>query len=175
MPIPLSLKLITFMQNSTANDCDCYSTATSPKILANTYPFHLSPTTAYLELTPACNNRCLGCSNVFLTDKPTRHIEIAQAPLNIAQWRTILSKLAPQIDHVSITGGEPTLYKHFAAFTNLLAEFNLSFTLFTNARWYNPAHVIQALSQTNHLRGLLISLHGQDALTHEAGQTHRLC
>ena len=132
--------------------------------LAGTPP----PTNAYLELTPACNNRCLGCSNVFLTDKPTRRMEIAQAPLDIAAWRTILNKLTPTVESVSITGGEPTLYKYFDEFVGLLDDYGLRFTLFTNARWHNPEMTIADLGQTTHLNGLLISLHGQDASTHEA-------
>lgn len=125
-------------------------------------------TSAYLELTPACNNRCIGCSNVFISDKPTRKMEIATAPLSIAEWRKIIHKLAPHVDRLNITGGEPTLYKYFAEFTRLLDEYDLSFTLFTNARWPNPDRVVTALSQIKRLKGLLISLHGQDAPTHGA-------
>lgn len=176
MPILSSVKLITFAQDSTSPDCDCDCDCDCSHITPQDLSFgrdtnlsSLIPlTSAYLELTPACNNRCIGCSNVFITDKPTRKMEIATAPLSISEWRTIIEKLAPSVDRVSITGGEPTLYKHFAEFTALLDEYGLRFTLFTNARWYNPEVIVSALSQTPRLNGLLISLHGQDAPTHRA-------
>ncbi|MDM8528284.1 radical SAM protein [Anaerolineales bacterium HSG24] len=139
-------------------DCDCHALPTLQSKLSSTY----------LELTPACNSRCVGCSNVFITDKPTRNMEIAQAPLPIDAWRTILSKLSPHVERVSITGGEPTLYKYFPQFMDLLNEFGLRFTLFTNARWVKPQETVTALAQTDHLNGLLISMHGADAATHEA-------
>ena len=173
MTRPRFTKLITFPESSDSNiDCDCDCSGDTSDGLSMINSVQILPlsslTTAYLELTPACNNRCLGCSNVFITDKPTRKIEIAQAPLGISDWRMIIGKLAPQIDQLSITGGEPTLYKYFTEFTHLLAEYNLRFTLFTNARWHNPNSVVRTLGQTEQLKGLLISLHGQDAGTHEA-------
>ena len=157
-------KLITITTSSLTADCDCDCDC------ASNIPPHstATPTAAYLELTPACNNRCVGCSNVFISDKPTRKMETATAPLDIAAWRIILGKLAPTVERVSITGGEPTLYKHFDEFVALLDEYSLRFTLFTNARWHNAVTTVAALRQTPHLNGLLISLHGAEAAAHEA-------
>ncbi len=159
-------KLITFPQSSASNDCDCacnYQKHHTP----NLFPL-ATLTTAYLELTPACNNHCLGCGNVFVADKTTRKMENAAAPLPIAGWRQIIHKLLPHIDRLNITGGEPTLYKHFTEFTHLLDEYKLSFTLFTNARWRKSEIVVNTLNQSRQLKGLLVSLHGQNAPTHEA-------
>jgi len=175
-----STKLFTFSQNSTFNDrdcdCDCDCRTSSYLPISNAIPTFqdingpllTNLTNAYLELTPACNNRCLGCSNVFISDKPTRKMEVAIAPLPIGEWRQIIHKLVPYIDRLSITGGEPTLYKDFTEFLKLLDEYDLSFTLFTNARWSRPKNVVNTLNQIKGLKGLLISLHGQDASTHEA-------
>jgi len=170
-----SVKVITFPQQTVSNDCDCDCDCNSQVItqdhLARSDQESLACTpltSTFLELTPACNNRCIGCSNVFITDKPTRKMEIAAAPLTILQWQIIIDKLAPFVDRVSLTGGEPTLYKYFAEFTALLDQYQLGFTLFTNARWRQPETIINTFSRTVGLKGLLISLHGHDALTHEA-------
>ncbi|GIK38025.1 MAG: hypothetical protein BroJett011_18580 [Chloroflexota bacterium] len=88
--------------------------------------------------------------------------------LSLTEWRKIIHKLSPHVSRLSITGGEPTLYKHFTEFTQLLDEYQLGFTLFTNARWPNPEATIGSLQQTEQLKGLLVSLHGQNAPTHEA-------
>ncbi len=179
MSILPSTKLITFSQNSNFEDCacdcdcdcDCWKHPATYIIPAKQQTTHLpfsTLTTTYLELTPACNSRCIGCSNVFITDKPTRKMKIAQAPLDIRAWRTIIDKLAPQVSRVSLTGGEPTLYKYFDQFTALLDEYGLNFTLFTNARWPQPQALVEQLSHTKNLNSLLISLHGQDTASHEA-------
>jgi radical SAM protein with 4Fe4S-binding SPASM domain len=150
-------------EESENGDCDCNGSPTT-----NQASKFSSFTTTYLELTPVCNNRCLGCSNVFINDKLTRKMNLATAPLSITEWRKIIRKLSAHVGRLSITGGEPTLYKHFTEFTQLLDEYQLDFTLFTNARWNNPEATVKAFQRTKQLKGLLISLHGQDAPTHEA-------
>ncbi len=154
-------------------DCDCDCLGRAPTwSKSSSPPYALNPpttlTSAYLELTPACNSRCVGCSNVFINNKLTRQMEQSTAPLNVSVWREIIHKLSPHIKRLSITGGEPTLYRHFDNFINLLDEYDISYTLFTNARWLEPRKTIQTLKRAKGLRGLLVSLHGKDAATHEA-------
>ncbi|RLC18096.1 MAG: hypothetical protein DRI57_08900, partial [Deltaproteobacteria bacterium] len=88
--------------------------------------------------------------------------------VSISEWRKILGKLVPHIDHVNITGGEPTQYRHFAEFIRLIDNASLTFTLFTNARWQHPPEIVETFRQARNLSGLLISMHGKDAETHEA-------
>lgn len=119
-----------------------------------------SPLFAYLELTPACNNRCPGCGNVFeRADK---------APLSAAQWQQVLAKLCPHILRVRLTGGEPTLHPEFEDIVRRVSDLNLPFALFSNARWLHPEKMLQTLSGGSQFLGMLVSLHGPDAGSHEA-------
>ena len=174
MDTPFYAKPITISQNSANSvcdadcDCDCTRLNIFPDWNQDIPLITSTLTSVYLELTPACNSRCVGCSNVFIADKITRQMEASATPLDITAWQNIIGKLAPHINRLSITGGEPTLYKYFNQFIKLLDEYGLTYTLFTNARWLNPQETLHTLSRAKGLRGLLISLHGQDAATHEA-------
>lgn len=112
-----------------------------------------------LELTPACNNRCLGCSNVF--DRKAQ-------PLPTTQWERILTALKPHIHRLKLTGGEPTLHPEFETIVATLHELDISFALFTNARWRDPARLVAFLQTVPQCSGLLISLHGATAASHDA-------
>lgn len=112
-----------------------------------------------LELTPACNNRCPGCGNVF-----TRQ----SAALSVQGWRQILEMLRPYARALKVTGGEPTLHPQFAELLAELDALGIPFTIFTNARWRKPERVLQLLREAKNLDGLLVSLHGADAAAHES-------
>ncbi len=122
-----------------------------------------APALYALELTPRCNNRCAGCYNVFASDR-----EHTAPILPLRDWRAILERIRPSAHLVKLTGGEPTLYPHLAGLIALLDELEITFSLFTNARWPDPAGVIQVLQASSAFRGLLISLHGTTATAHEA-------
>ncbi len=113
-----------------------------------------------LELTPKCNNRCTGCGNIF-TDR-------AGPPLSAAQWQKVLNKIAPHAARLRFTGGEPTLHPEFRDIVEVTCSLDVSFTLLTNARWQDPDGLIGLLRSTSQCMGLLVSLHGTTADTHEA-------
>jgi radical SAM protein with 4Fe4S-binding SPASM domain len=69
---------------------------------------------------------------------------------------------------VKLTGGEPTLHPAFAEIVAALAAHRLPFTLFTNGRWDDSEALLRLLRRAGNCDGLLISLHGPDAATHEA-------
>ncbi len=124
-----------------------------------------------LELTPECNNHCPGCSNIF---------QRSRSPLPWMEWEKILNSILPHAELVKITGGEPTLHPEFEHVVRKIAENNVSFTIFTNARWNQPDKLIQFLKDIPQLNGLLISLHGASAATHEKytytpGSFHETC
>ncbi len=123
----------------------------------------LSPRFLTLELTPACNNKCAGCSNIFATDR-------SPAPLSFSEWRGLLAALMPDMVQVRLSGGEPTLHPEFFALLDFCTSYEAAVTVFTNGRWPRPAQFITQLKQHAHpnLTGLLISLHGADAQSHEA-------
>ncbi len=123
-------------------------------------PFTLKRPHIYsLELTTACNNRCPGCSNVFMRQK---------APLSVEGWSQIIEQLTPGARVLKVTGGEPTLHPEFVQILKTIDRTGIPFTLFTNARWRQPERVISLLQSVQNCNGLLISLHGPDAESHEA-------
>lgn len=128
------------------------------------------PLLAYLELTPACNNRCPGCLNEsFVADFQTRSLkpEFQLAPLPLAKWQEVLSRLPSTITSLSISGGEPTLHPAFEEIVTELNERGLDFVIFTNARWRTPDRLINLLKELDHFQGFLISLHGAHAEVHD--------
>jgi len=115
----------------------------------------------FIELTSACNNACAGCGNVFADNR-------SPEPLSAQEWRTILDRIAPSASWLKITGGEPALHPEFEEIIEHIAILGIPFTLFTNARWLEPERLVGFLAGIPQLDGLLISLHGARALSHEA-------
>ncbi len=118
-----------------------------------------TPTTYTLELTSHCNERCAGCGN---NDLFTRHDPF----LSAQQWIQLLDRVKPFARYVRLTGGECTLHPGFRSIVSHLDTFDIPFAIFTNGVWRDPAGLIAFLSQLKNLSGLLISLHGPDAETH---------
>lgn len=135
------------------SDCACHA----PELHRDGHPLAF----AFLELTPACNNHCPGCSNVYAEQR-------AVAPLSFAQWRTLLENLRPHVRYVKLTGGEPTLHPDFLPIIAALEELMLPFVVFTNARWSQPEVLLRTWHRAPGLHGLLVSLHGATAPAHEA-------
>lgn len=152
-------------------DCDC-------AIIAHHNAAHLHvtlPVIYSLELTPACNNRCPGCSNAFSSIQSSR-AERAQrhAPLSAERWEHVLDTIAPYAQRLMFTGGEPTCHPQFHAIVQAAAQRRMTFTLFTNGRWsnphnpHNPQRIRTLLQKSGVCAGLLVSLHGANAHAHEA-------
>jgi radical SAM protein with 4Fe4S-binding SPASM domain len=120
-----------------------------------------SPIFFALELTPACNNHCPGCCNVF------PHTSTPQ-PLSARQWAKILAELKPDIHRLKLTGGEPTLSPEFEPFVATLRDLDIPFALFTNARWRDPGQLVAFLQTVLQCKGLLVSVHGSTAASHDA-------
>jgi radical SAM protein with 4Fe4S-binding SPASM domain len=125
------------------------------------------PVYCFLELTSSCDNRCPGCSNVFVQEKAHRSIP-PSPPLDLADWRQVLEKLCPYVHSLRLTGGEPTRYPEFAAIVRTISELGIPFSIFTNGRWRDPAHLVSFLREIPQLRSLLISLHGSNESDHAA-------
>jgi radical SAM protein with 4Fe4S-binding SPASM domain len=115
----------------------------------------------YLELTPACNNACPGCSNVFA------HAGLP-APLSADGWGGVLARLAPYRPRLRFTGGEPTRYPEFEQILRLAQVQGFAFSVFTNARWQEPERTVRFLAGMSGLECILVSLHGARAESHEA-------
>lgn len=118
-----------------------------------------------LELTPVCNNRCRGCSNVFAEARVARTIP---SPLGAGEWGIILGRIAPHAEQLKLTGGEPTLHPEFETIVRRVSDLGLNFTLFTNGRWLDSERLVHFLVDIPQCVGLLVSLHGPIAPVHEA-------
>lgn len=127
-----------------------------------------APVYCYLELTPACNSRCPGCSNVFLEDKQGRGGPLGLPPLDFGGWHTVINKLRPHVHRLRLTGGECTLYPHFANIVRFIDQLGIDFVIFSNGRWKEPEHLITFLQTLPHFQGFLISLHGTNDEAHAA-------
>lgn len=131
----------------------------------------LAPHLVYLELTPACNNRCPGCLNEsFISDFNRRVLKphFHSPSLNLSSWQTLLSRLPATITSFVLSGGEPTLYPDFDRLVRELNARDLRFVLFTNGRWQRTDHLIDLLSILDGFRGMLVSLHGSQAVSHNS-------
>lgn len=125
----------------------------------------------FLELTPACNNRCPGCLNEsFIADFSSRALKehYHRPPLNKNDWITVISRLPETIRLVTFSGGEPILHPECMAIFQELEKRGLEFTIFTNGRWPDPEGLISQLKDSQHFKGFLISLHGASATSHES-------
>jgi radical SAM protein with 4Fe4S-binding SPASM domain len=120
------------------------------------------PAVLALELTPACNNHCPGCSNVYAAHRE------GQPPLSASEWCDLLAPFIDEVVQIRLTGGEPTLHPGFFEIAAWLAEREAFVTLFTNGRWPDPHALVNRLRGMRNLSGLLVSLHGPDADSHEA-------
>ena len=162
---------------SSHQDCACDCQCACPTDGAPT-PVLSLPVAYYLELTPACNNRCPGCGNVYAADRFSLSLppsicseRIAGSPslsLNGIEWRDLIARLASHAHQFKLTGGEATLHPAFAGIVHTVEDLGIPFTLFTNGRWSCPDTLIRLLRDSTTCEGLLVSLHGPDAATHEA-------
>lgn len=143
-----------------SHQCDCNCACPIDGMLT---PVLSLPVAYYLELTPACNNRCPGCGNVYAAARAS-----LPPPLDGKEWRGLIARLASHAHQFKLTGGEATLHPAFAEIVRTIEDCGIPFTLFTNGRWSRPAVLIRLLRDIAACEGLLISLHGPDAATHDA-------
>ncbi len=162
---------------SSHRDCDCDCQCACPTDGMPT-PVLSLPVAYYLELTSACNSRCPGCGNVYAVARTSLSLpspicseRIARASsfsLNGVEWCDLIARLAPHAHQFKLTGGEATLHPAFAEIVHTVEDQGVPFTLFTNGRWPHPDALIRLLRDSTACEGLLVSLHGSDATTHEA-------
>jgi radical SAM protein with 4Fe4S-binding SPASM domain len=114
-----------------------------------------------LEITPACNNRCPGCSNLYSRARQP-------APTDAATWERWLTEFGPEAVQIRLTGGEPTLHPEFMRILAAATSYEARVTIFTNGRWAAPRRLIRQLLGRPRLAGLLVSLHGCRSESHEA-------
>jgi len=112
-----------------------------------------------LEITAACNARCVGCGNVFPR---------SDAHITLDNLHHVLERISPYAEMFRVTGGEPTLSPVFAETLRALDVLGKPIVVFTNGFWDRPRSVIEPLRQCKNLDGILVSLHGHSASAHQA-------
>lgn len=111
-----------------------------------------------VELTDRCNLSCGHCPS-------GRHG--GRAELAVALFERVLAQVRPcGIEHISFTGGEPTLHSRFADLLTMTADTGLDFSLVTNG-WSLPKHLHTLLPLRERLRMITFSLDGADEATHD--------
>ncbi|MFX1352844.1 MAG: radical SAM/SPASM domain-containing protein [Promethearchaeota archaeon] len=115
----------------------------------------------FLELTAECNNACPGCGSMYAHQR--------KAPgLPASDWHAVIDRLSPMTPHLRLSGGEPTLHPEFEEIVTHINTLGIPFTVFTNARWTDPEATTRMLINKKFLEGILVSIHGAQASSHEA-------
>jgi AdoMet-dependent heme synthase len=131
----------------------------------------LLPSIFTLELTTLCNNRCTGCANIEVPAQ--RLLRQDQHRLFMQDWRVIIQRIITQTDGkavIRLSGGEPTLHPEFKEIVTYLDSFGVSHALLTTGRWQKVGeeNLIDLYKNCKNSVGLLVSLHGADAVTHQS-------
>lgn len=114
-----------------------------------------------LELTPVCDNRCVGCSNVYASRRAEH------PPMSVGQWRDLLAPFISEAVQIRLTGGEPTLHPGFFQILEYVTSHAAWVTVFTNGRWVDAQRFVERMEGQSNVSGLLVSLHGADPASHE--------
>lgn len=119
------------------------------------------PAIYWLELTSACNNRCPGCGNVYAAERGPQ-------PMPASVWEELLAGFGPEAAQIRLSGGEPTLHPEFFRILDAADSYDARVAIFTNGRWSDPKGFVRRLRDRHQPGGLLVSLHGASASSHEA-------
>lgn len=130
-------------------------------------PVPETPSIFTLELTTLCNNFCSGCANVELLEARQKGKAGIQ---QMQDWEKIIETIKPFAKLVRLSGGEPTLHPDFDKVVALLEKKRIPYALLSTGRWTTipPDRIIRLFSNSRHFVGMLISLHGSNADTHNA-------
>lgn len=116
-----------------------------------------APLSVHLELTYACNWRCVFCYN-------PRHFD--HQPLSLEEWRLVLDDLRVLGTlTVTLTGGEPCAHPKFFDVASAVRERAFALKVYTNAALIDR----KAAERFARLQPLAVevSLHGATAATHD--------
>ena len=126
--------------------------------------FPSTPISYAVEITYNCNHSCPGCANVLGQHRQEE----------LRNWRELFDRIAPPDNRrqyaelLRITGGEPTLHPEFGQIIRYIDTFGILHATFTNGRWTDPDSLIELFQPCQNFVGLLVSLHGSTAETHQA-------
>lgn len=121
----------------------------------------LTPERLELHLTYRCTARCRFCSEADRMRRFEDH------PVSVRDVVTVLREWVPRgVRHVHFTGGEPTLHRDLPEILACCRRLGLRTSLGTNGwRLADADYAARVLPEIDEL---MISLHGPDAVTHDA-------
>lgn len=119
------------------------------------------PAVFTLEITSACSNLCSACSNPYAKTRDS-------LCLSAAVWQTWLAQFGPEAVRIRLSGGEPTLHPEFDRILTAATNYEALVSIFTNGCWPDHNKLVSLLRRHRNIAGVLVSLHGARAATHEA-------
>lgn len=115
---------------------------------------------AWLEITQACNCRCLHCY------QGEKHITTPNS-LQVSDWISIISQLKLlDVSRVVVIGGEPCIHKDISVILKELAGKKIMTTLFTNATLIDDELFKVVIENRDYIK-LKVSLYGKTAEIHD--------
>ncbi len=112
-----------------------------------------------VELTNRCNLRCLHCYD-------EQHAATGDLPLEIID-RVLQDGKACGIDHLSFTGGEPTMHRQFEEVVRRVCETDYTWSVVSNGGTFAQVYPV-FLQYRQWLHGVTFSLDGACEATHDA-------
>lgn len=114
---------------------------------------------AWLEITQACNLRCIHCY------EGTKHNCLSHS-LTVNQWKRVIDELADlKVKRLIFIGGEPCCNKFLNILLDYAAQYSVHITLFTNATILSD-RTIQCLVKNN--ISVKVSLYGHKKEVHDS-------
>lgn len=111
----------------------------------------------WLEITQACNMKCLHCY------EGVTHIKGKQV-LSLIQWKKVIDEVEKlKVERIIVIGGEPCLHENVKEILEYLARKDLAVTLFTNA-FYLEGELLNTIIQNK--TDVKVSLYGHNADIH---------
>lgn len=119
------------------------------------------PLNVSLELTLACNLKCVHCYN-FDRDQPRKSDE-----LSFDDWRRVMRELREEGTlFLNFTGGEAMAYPRFWDLLAYAAELRFAVTVLTNGTLLTDA-ACDRLASNPALAGVSLSIYGNESATHD--------
>ena len=115
---------------------------------------------AWLEITQACNCRCLHC---YQGDDHFQNVDV----LELKDWKRVIDELYTLgVSRVVVIGGEPCMHKDICEILNGLYEREIETTLFTNATMID-ACLMDLLIRCSDRISVKVSLYADNADDHD--------
>ena len=114
---------------------------------------------AWLEVTEACNLKCVHCYEGECHKHKTKS-------LTIEQWKNIVDQLVEiKVKRIVIIGGEPSCYKNVDQLIEYCGKKDIPTTFFTNATMISD-EIFNAIAENN--IDVKVSIYGHNELVHDS-------